>query len=219
MLKQTLLLTGLALTIAAPAAYADQLTDTGDNVTYTLTYNTTSTAGTYDVYLTIDASHYDGNSTKYPDYLNDVAFQLAGKDSDYTVSKVYSSQAGYASGVVPGGLNSSGCNNSGSGFYCLAYTGSGLGLATGATGDSYTFEFVVTDLDGFGGAHGLYTGNQSNVEANYEWFNTKTGVTGGQKDNEVLTLTPAATPEPSSLILLGTGLIGAAGTLRRRFKA
>jgi len=217
MLKQTLLLTGVALLAAAPAAYADSVTDTGDNVTYSLNYTTTGTANTFDVYLTIDASAYDGSSKVYPDFLNDVGLQLAASDSDYTVQVLSAPTGDYASTLVDGGLSSTGCNASGSGFYCLAYTGSGLGLPTGSAGDVYTFEFAVTDPNGFGGAHGLYTGDQSNVEANYEWLNTKTGALGSQKDNDPITLSPA--PEPSSLALLGTSILGAAGALRRRWKS
>ena len=58
-----------------------------------------------------------------------------------------------------------------------------------------------------------------------------TGVTGNHSFNldyasnslspSVLTgsFTPAATPEPSSFIMLGTGIIGAAGMVRRRFNS
>ena len=219
MLKQTLLLTGLALLgLTTTAAYADSVTDAGSSVVYSLTYASAGTPNSYDVFLTIDTSGYSAQSKVYPDFLDDIAFQLAGDDSDYSVQVLSAPSGDYAGSVVNGGLNANGCNASGNGFYCLAYTGAGLGLPTGASGDVYSFEFLVSDPDGFGGKHGLYTDAEANVEANYQWLNTRTDQIGNQKDNDVLTLT-AATPEPSSFMLLGTTLLGGVGVVRRRRSA
>lgn len=216
MLKQSFVLASLAVLGLAPAAFADTVQDTTSGVVYTLLYTTTPTANTFDVYLTIDTSGYDGPNTKFPNFLNDVALQLASQDSDYTMT-VLSAPTGYASTVTDGGLGQNGCNASGNGFYCLEYTGAGLGLPTASSGDVYQFEFSVFDANGLGGRHGLFTDDSSNVEANYLFMNTNNGNVGGNKDNDRITMSP--TPEPSSLMLLGTGMLGAMGALRRRWRA
>ena len=215
MLKQSFVLASLALLGLAPAAYADTVTDPSSGVAYTLQYVPVSTT-TFNVYLTVDTSGYDGPSTKFPNFLNDVALQLASQDTDYTMT-VLSAPAGYASTVEDGGLGQNGCNASGNGFYCLEYTGSGLGLPTASPSDVYQFEFSVVDANGIGGKGGLFSGDNANVEANYLFINTNNGNEGANRDNDTITMSPA--PEPSSLMLLGTGVLGFAGALRRRIKA
>ncbi len=74
---------------------------------------------------------------------------------------------------------------------------------------------ILLDTSGpqlFGGTGGVYTFSSGGPCALTNYF----GI-GTYTNNFSLDITPAATPEPSSLILLGTGLLGVAGVVRRRF--
>lgn len=59
----------------------------------------------------------------------------------------------------------------------------------------------------------LYTGSESSPTFDLGTF----AFTSGDTLTITQVATPAVTPEPSSIALLGTGLLGAAGVLRKRF--
>jgi hypothetical protein len=207
MLKQSFVLTGLAvLGLATTAARADTIRD--DGATYTLTYSSPST-GVYDVYLTVDTTNYDDGHKTLSNYLQSVALSLDdGKNVSVTLLSAPSAFTEFEDSDK--GSTNNGCATGGKGFFCVEDPSAPFGVPAGTAGDIYSFVFQVT------GSVDLGAGMDT-IEANYNFTANNGASKNGELVDDPITLTAAA-PEPSSLMLLGTGALGMAGVLRRRLK-
>lgn len=116
-------------------------------------------------------------------------------------------------GVVQNGCFAFG-NNSGSFDWCdgstSAYDAITQAIAT-TVGDTYTITFFLNQFDSTGGG-----GGQTNFISSCT--NGSSGVDCNANDVLVYAQNglPARAPEPGTLVLLGSGLIGIAGTIRRK---
>jgi hypothetical protein len=108
---------------------------------------------------------------------------------------------------MAGGLNSGGCDGHGTPFFCNDALSQGSFNAVGST-TPLGFVWTITESalpTGTDGAH---------IKALYE--NSSGANLGITSADITLQPLPSTTPEPSSLFLLGSGLVGAAVFLRRR---
>ena len=172
---------------------------------YTLSYATTTTANVFDVTLVVDASGFSNPSS---DLLNSVSLKVS---SATPTATLISAPTGFSS-TIAGGLSAGGCNGSGSGFFCSE--SSGLGLAVGQPSDIYSFTWAVTVAN----AGVLFTGvDEASVKALYVGANGRqNGITS---ENITLDSGMTAVPEPTSIALFGSGLLAAAGAIKRRLAA
>lgn len=198
MLRKLLLGGSAVVMLAAGAvAHADTFTYTDSiGAKYALDY-TSLGGGNYDIFLTIDASSVTGGAVT----LGDVA--ILATSGAYSNLSFISAPSGYpSSGLMDGGLSNGGCDGKGTGFFC--FVGS---APVGKSGDVYTFEVSLSGT----------LADPGHVKD--QFFNSD-GVKVEQLSQDI-SLDPhtPTVPEPSSLALLGTGVLGAAGVLRRRFIA
>jgi PEP-CTERM motif-containing protein len=219
-MKRVLIL-GAGLAIVALAATRAQATPIGnittsDGLTFTLSndgaaatdLNTAdSTFDTQQFTLTLDSSGYTGNNT---DLLTAVSLKLSAQLDQASQQSAPSANWTYQAG----GLNNGSCDGSGGGFFCTDVSSVSQGVVL--NGSSYTWTFWVDPT----GAFTL----PGDIKA--QWF-TSGGTKVGQLSEGLVAcsaendcgseLPPPSVPEPTTLLLLSSGLAGVVGSkLRRR---
>jgi PEP-CTERM motif len=200
----------IALVLAPCLVQAAPITDTG--IVFDATdqlISSTATTQTYQVTVTANTAGYTGTAG---DFITSLAIKIANSVNSFSL---VSGPPG--SVLVDGGINASGCDGSGGGFVCDAFTPKVLPDAT--------LTLILNETIGTGT---LLSGNlAASIKAEYCKVGTGTGTgttpTLGcpQSQNSGITsrditLSPTPVPEPITMFLSGTGLLLLGYAARKR---
>jgi PEP-CTERM motif-containing protein len=188
-------LAGGAAAVCSMASAPAQAQLTADGVTYTLT-ETVVTPTMDDFTLAITGINGPLDTEMGRSGVQSFAFNDEGSGWSITPPTGFT--------LMSGGLNSKGCDGSGSGFFCFSANTTPLKTPALAANSSLSFSFAISG-SGLSSWSPDFKINWIGSKNNYDLVSESIPITGGG----------SSVPEPASLGLLGLGLAGL-GLARRR---